>query len=45
MRYFSDRIIVMNKGKIEEMGVADDIYEKPQTAYTRRLIEAIPRVG
>jgi len=45
VRYFSDRIIVMNKGKIEEMGVADDIYEKPQTAYTRRLIEAIPRVG
>jgi peptide/nickel transport system ATP-binding protein len=45
VRYFSDRIIVMNKGKIEEMGVADDIYEKPQTAYTRRLIEAIPQVG
>lgn len=44
VRYFSDRIIVMNQGKIEEIGVADDIYEKPQTAYTRRLIEAIPRV-
>ncbi len=44
VRYISDRIIVMNKGKIEEMGAADDIYEKPQTAYTQRLIKAIPRV-
>lgn len=42
VRYFSDRIIVMNKGKIEETGAADDIYEKPKTAYTKRLIEAIP---
>ncbi|WP_317235822.1 ABC transporter ATP-binding protein [Niabella hibiscisoli] len=44
VRYISDRIIVMNKGKIEEMGAADDIYEKPQTAYTQRLIKAIPKV-
>lgn len=42
VRYFSDRIIVMNKGKIEEMGAADEIYENPQSDYTRRLIEAIP---
>ena len=42
VRYFSDRIIVMNKGKIEETGAADDIYENPQTAYTQRLIAAIP---
>jgi peptide/nickel transport system ATP-binding protein len=45
VRYISDRIIVMNKGKIEEMGAADDIYENPQTAYTQRLINAIPKVG
>lgn len=45
VRYISDRIIVMNKGKIEEMGAADDIYENPQTAYTQRLINAIPRVS
>ncbi|GAB3008747.1 glutathione ABC transporter ATP-binding protein GsiA [Niabella terrae] len=45
VRYFSDRIIVMNKGKIEEMGPADQIYEAPGTEYTRRLIEAIPQAG
>lgn len=45
VRYISDRIIVMNKGKIEETGAADDIYEKPQTAYTQRLINAIPKVS
>ncbi|WP_394801002.1 ATP-binding cassette domain-containing protein [Niabella ginsengisoli] len=43
VRYFSDRIIVMNKGQIEEMGQADDIYEHPKTEYTKRLIEAIPK--
>ena len=39
----SDRLIVMNKGKIEEMGFAEDIYKNPQQQYTRSLIEAIPQ--
>lgn len=43
VRYFSDRIIVMNKGKIEESGPADEIYQHPQKEYTRKLIESIPR--
>jgi peptide/nickel transport system ATP-binding protein len=43
VRYISDRIMVMNKGKIEETGTPEDIYLRPATAYTRRLIEAIPR--
>ena len=43
VKFMSDRMIVMNKGKIEEMGDADDIYLHPQTAYTQRLIEAIPK--
>jgi len=42
IRYISDRILVMNKGKIEEIGEAEAVYSHPQTAYTRRLIEAIP---
>lgn len=42
VRYISDRILVMNKGRIEEFGEADDVYFRPQTAYTRRLIESIP---
>ena len=42
VRYISDRILVMNKGRIEEFGDADEVYFRPKTAYTRRLIESIP---
>jgi len=42
VRYISDRIIVMNKGKIEESGNADDIYFHPQKEYTKKLIASIP---
>ncbi len=43
VKLMSDRMMVMNKGKIEEIGVADDIYNNPQTEYTKRLIAAIPK--
>lgn len=43
VRFMSDRMIVMNNGKIEEMGPADEVYRNPQKSYTRKLIEAIPR--
>jgi peptide/nickel transport system ATP-binding protein len=36
-------MVVMNKGKIEEIGDADAIYNNPQTEYTKRLISAIPK--
>jgi len=42
VRYLCDRIIVMNKGRIEETGAADDIYYRPKTDYTRQLLSAIP---
>jgi peptide/nickel transport system ATP-binding protein len=43
VKFMSDRMVVMNKGKIEEMGDADEIYTNPQTEYTRKLISAIPK--
>lgn len=43
VKFMSDRMVVMNKGKIEEMGDADQIYSNPQTAYTKKLISAIPK--
>jgi peptide/nickel transport system ATP-binding protein len=43
IRYISDRIMVMNKGRIEEIGPAEDVYNHPRSAYTKRLIQAIPR--
>tara|TARA_B100000768_G_scaffold181051_1_gene202684 strand:+ start:1278 stop:3053 length:1776 start_codon:yes stop_codon:yes gene_type:complete len=42
VKYMSDRMVVMQGGKIEELGEADQIYEAPKTEYTKRLIEAIP---
>jgi peptide/nickel transport system ATP-binding protein len=42
VRFMSDRMMVMNKGKIEEIGDPDVIYAKPATAYTQKLIDAIP---
>ncbi|HRG91021.1 MAG TPA: ATP-binding cassette domain-containing protein, partial [Chitinophagales bacterium] len=43
VKFMSDRMVVMNKGKIEEMGNSDEIYNNPQQAYTRSLINAIPK--
>jgi peptide/nickel transport system ATP-binding protein len=43
VKFMSDRMVVMNKGKIEEMGDADSIYNNPQTDYTKNLIGAIPK--
>ncbi len=43
VKFMSDRMIVMNKGKIEQMGPADSIYENPETQYTKNLISAIPK--
>lgn len=45
VRYISDRILVMNKGRIEEMGMAEQVYTSPQSAYTQRLISSIPGIG
>jgi peptide/nickel transport system ATP-binding protein len=43
VKFMSDRMVVMNQGKIEEMGISDDIYYNPQKEYTKKLIAAIPK--
>ncbi len=42
VKFVSDRIMVMNQGRIEEIDTAESIYNNPQQDYTRQLIEAIP---
>ena len=42
VRYISDRIMVMHKGKIVEQGNADDIYYHPNNEYTKNLVASIP---
>ncbi|MHB8260790.1 MAG: ABC transporter ATP-binding protein [Bacteroidia bacterium] len=43
VKFMSDRMIVMNKGRIEEMGDADTICNNPQSEYTQKLINSIPK--
>ncbi|NEP12412.1 MAG: ABC transporter ATP-binding protein [Symploca sp. SIO2C1] len=42
VKFMSDRIMVMNRGKIEEIGPAENIYHQPEKEYTRQLIASIP---
>ena len=42
VKYMSDQVLVMNKGKIEEMNEADALYAHPEKDYTKKLIAAIP---
>jgi len=43
VKFMSDRMVVMNNGKIEEMGDADEIYLNPKSQYTKNLISSIPK--
>ncbi len=43
VRHVSDRIIVMNRGKIEEIGSAEEIYQHPRSPYTQKLLLSIPK--
>jgi peptide/nickel transport system ATP-binding protein len=45
VRYLSTRIAVMYRGKIVEVGDAEQITERPQHPYTRSLLEATPEVA
>lgn len=43
VKYMSDKLLVMQNGKIEEQGDADAIYKNPKSEYTKRLLDAIPK--
>ena len=42
VRSMSDRIAVMNKGKLIEIGPAEQVYTNPQEEYTKALLSAVP---
>ena len=42
IHYISDRVMVMEKGKIVETGTADEIFFAPKEIYTKELLNAIP---
>jgi peptide/nickel transport system ATP-binding protein len=44
IKHISDRIMVMNKGRIVETGYPDDIFSNPKEDYTKKLLSAIPSI-
>jgi oligopeptide transport system ATP-binding protein len=42
VRHVSDRIAVMNEGRIVEQGSADQVCESPRDEYTKKLLAAVP---
>jgi len=44
VRNIANKVVVMNKGKIEEYGDTFNIFNKPESNYTKQLINAIPTV-
>ena len=42
IKQMCDRVLVMNQGRLEEIGYPDQLYEQPASAYVRNLIGAIP---
>ncbi|CAM3750577.1 ABC transporter ATP-binding protein [Mucilaginibacter galii] len=45
IKHISDRIMVINQGKIEEIADADELYHNPKAAYTQKLIASIPQIA
>jgi peptide/nickel transport system ATP-binding protein len=45
IHHMSDRILVMKDGRVVESGAADEVFERPRDPYTRRLLNALPRLA
>ncbi len=45
LRFMSDRIMVMDSGKIIEINDADQLFTKPKHSYTKKLLSAIPKIS
>jgi len=43
VRRMADTVSVMNEGRVVEAGMAADVFERPQDAYTQHLLAAEPR--
>lgn len=43
VKYIADQVMVMNQGSVVELANSDELYRNPQHAYTRTLLNAIPK--
>ena len=44
IKQMCDRLMVMNNGKVEALGIVEEVFDAPPTPYVRRLIESIPEI-
>ena len=44
VQHWADRVLVLNKGVCEEVGTAKQLFQRPQSPYTKGLINAVPPV-
>ncbi|MGK2936526.1 MAG: hypothetical protein ACSLFR_01785 [Solirubrobacteraceae bacterium] len=44
IHHMSDRVLVLNEGKVVETGTADEIFFAPTQPYTRALVAALPKL-
>lgn len=44
VQHWTDRVLVLNKGFCEEMGTVKQLFQRPQSPYTKGLINAVPPV-
>ena len=45
VRNVCDRVCVMHQGLFEDVGPAEDVFDRPQSDYTKTLLAAVPDVG
>ncbi len=45
VRHVAERVLVMRHGEVVEEGRVEEVFRNPQHPYTRRLLEAVPRIG
>ena len=44
IRAMADKVLVLHEGEIMEYGVIEEVFEQPQSAYTKKLLAAVPKL-
>ncbi|MEZ5301883.1 MAG: ABC transporter ATP-binding protein [Verrucomicrobiales bacterium] len=45
VEHLADEVVVLHAGRVVESGPPCDVYAHPQHDYTRRLLDAVPKLG
>ena len=45
VRHMTDRVLVMQRGRVVEEGPTREVFRTPRHAYTRLLLDSIPRLN